>query len=161
MSKPRSLVAVVVVVFSLALIAVGRAADADPTVRKATIQIIERAVDLSFQDAAPPGPSIGDRFVLTSDLFDGGGRKVGRDGGECVLVRVDPTAPPADQQLAHCTITVELPEGQITFQGLPHGTRNYFAVTGGTGAYRSARGQALVVDVAPLQEADITIELDP
>ena len=107
MSKPRSLVAGVVVVFSLALIAVGRAADADPTVRKATIQVVERAVDLSFQDAAPPGPSIGDRFVLTSDLFDGAGRKVGRDGGECVLVRVDPTAPRADQQLAHCTITVE------------------------------------------------------
>lgn len=161
MPKSRSLLAVVAVAALSVPFAVRRAAGADPAVRRATIQIVERAVDVSFQDTGAPGPSIGDRFALTSDLFDAAGNKVGRDGGECVLVRVDPTAPPADQQLAHCTITVELAGGQITFQGLPHGPSNYFAVTGGTGAYRAARGQALVVDVVPLQEANITIELDP
>jgi hypothetical protein len=52
-----------------------------------------------------------------------------------------------------------LADGQITFQGLGQGTENFFAVTGGTGAYRTARGEAFVKDLVPLQLADITITI--
>jgi hypothetical protein len=56
-------------------------------------------------------------------------------------------------------VTVELPDGQITFQGLAQGTENYFGVTGGTGAYRRARGEAFVDDREFLVASDVTITL--
>lgn len=154
--RPRALV------LSLSLLSsiVAGAARADDRNDVAVIRVVEKAVDSSFIDLGAPGPSIGDRLVLTSDLFDLDGRKVGRDGGECVIVRIDPTAPPASQTVVQCLITTQLPQGQITFQGLGQGTQNFFAVTGGTGAYRAARGQALVVDTIPGQEANITITLE-
>jgi hypothetical protein len=56
-------------------------------------------------------------------------------------------------------VSVELPDGQLTFQGLTQGLDNTFAVTGGTGAYRMARGEAVVHDRVFLQEAEVTIFL--
>jgi hypothetical protein len=97
--------------------------------------------------------------IFTSNLFDERGREVGRNGADCVTVRLDLTAPPAEQQIVQCTVTVELSDGQITFQGLARGLEGRFAVNGGTGAYRTARGEAHVKDTAPLVEADITITL--
>ena len=123
------------------------------------IRLVERIHDFTFEDVGTPGPSLGDRLIFTSDLFDEAGRRVGRDGADCVTVRIDPTAPLPEQQIVQCTITVELPDGQITFQGLAQGTENLFAVTGGTGAYRTARGEAFARDRTPLQVADITITL--
>ena len=123
------------------------------------IRLVERIHDFTFQDLGAPGPSLGDRLVFTSDLFDEAGSGVGRDGADCVVVRLDPSAPPQEQQVVQCSITVELPDGQLTFQGLARGTENTFAVTGGTGAYRTARGEALARDRVPLQEAEITIRL--
>jgi hypothetical protein len=74
-------------------------------------------------------------------------------------VRIDPAAPPGQQVMVQCNITVELPDGQIAVQGLARGTEGFFAVTGGTGAYRIARGEVFARDRVPLQEADITITL--
>lgn len=44
-------------------------------------------------------------------------------------------------------------------QGLTQGTENYFAVTGGTGAYRTVCGEVFARDIVPLQEAEITVWL--
>ena len=115
--------------------------------------------DFNFIDTGAPGPSIGDRLVFSAAIFDTNGQRIGRDGADCVIVRIDPTAPPAQQQVVQCMISVQLPDGQITVQGLAQGTENYFAVTGGTGAYRQARGEVLAVDIVPLVEAEITIWL--
>ena len=123
------------------------------------IRLIERIHEFTFQDNGLPGPSLGDRLIFTSDLFDRGNHKIGRDGADCVVVRFDPSEPPERQQIVQCVITVELPDGQLTFQGLAQGTENLFALTGGTGAFRTARGEALAKDRVPLQEADITIRL--
>jgi hypothetical protein len=117
------------------------------------------AGDLAFVDLGTPGPGIGDRVVFSNPLFDTRGRVIGRDGADCVIVRVDPTEPPERQQIVQCTISIQLADGQITVQGLAQGPENYFAVTGGTGAYRMARGEALAKDIVPLQEAEITIWL--
>jgi hypothetical protein len=123
------------------------------------IRLVERAQDFTIQDFGTAGPSLGDRIIFTSDLFDEAGNKVGSDGADCVVVRIDPGAPLSEQQVVQCTVTVELADGQITFQGLARGTENLFAVTGGTGAYRAARGEAYVRDRIPLQVADVTIRL--
>ena len=123
------------------------------------IRLVERIHEFTFQDTGAPGPSLGDRLIFTSDLFDEENRRVGRDGADCVVVRLDQSAPPQQQQIVQCAITVELPNGQLTFQGLAQGTESLFAVTGGTGTYRTARGEAFAKDIVPLQEADITIRL--
>jgi hypothetical protein len=115
--------------------------------------------DIAFIDTGAPGPSIGDRLVFSNPIFDTDGARIGRDGADCVIVRIDPTEPPARQQIVQCTISVQLADGQITVQGLAQGTENYFAVTGGTGAYREARGEVLARDITPLVEAEITVWL--
>jgi hypothetical protein len=117
------------------------------------------AGDLAFIDLGAPGPGIGDRLVFSNPIFDTDNHEIGRDGADCVIVRIDPAAPPARQQVVQCTISVQLADGQITVQGLAQGTENYFAITGGTGAYRKARGQVLARDIVPLVEAEITIWL--
>lgn len=124
------------------------------------LHLFERgAGDLAFIDLGTPGPGIGDRLVFSNPIFDTAGQQVGRDGAECVIVRVDPNEPPERQQVVQCTISVLLADGQITVQGLAQGTENFFAITGGTGAYRKARGEVLARDIVPLQEAEITIWL--
>jgi hypothetical protein len=124
------------------------------------LRLIERgAGDLAFIDLGAPGPSIGDRLTFSNPIFDTRGRTVGRDAAECVIVRIDPTEPPERQQIVQCLISVQLADGQITVQGMAQGTENFFAVTGGTGAYRNVTGEALARDIVPLQEAEITIWL--
>lgn len=59
-----------------------------------TIRLTERIHEFAFQDAGAPGPSLGDRLIFTSDLFDEDNHLVGRDGADCVVVRLDPSAPP-------------------------------------------------------------------
>ena len=124
------------------------------------LHLFERSEgDLVYIDLGAPGPSIGDRLTFSNPIFDTSGARVGRDAAECVIVRVDPTEPPARQQVVQCTISVQLTDGQITTQGMAQGTENYFAVTGGTGAYREAKGEVLARDIVPLFEAEITIWL--
>jgi hypothetical protein len=124
------------------------------------IRVTEHVRDVRFVDADPSGPSLGDRLIFTSDLVDHVGKQVGRHGAECVTVRVDPTAPPAKQAIVHCVVTADFfGEGQITFQSLAQGTENSFAVTGGTGTFRTARGEAFAKDITPLVEAEVTITL--
>ena len=137
----------------------GDSDDRDKSKQPEVIHLVERVHDLTFQDTGAPGPSLGDRLIFTSDLFDEDGHQVGRDGADCVIVRLDTSAPPPEQQVVQCLVTVQLSDGQITFQGLAQGTENFFAVNGGTGAYRTARGEAFVKDVVPLEEANITITL--
>jgi hypothetical protein len=120
---------------------------------------VKRLSDVYFDERGTPGPSLGDRLVFTSDVFDEAGKRAGRDGADCVVVRMDPSAPADEQQVVQCVVTLELGDGQITFQGMAQGLENTFAVTGGTGAYRKARGEAFVRDRAFLQEADVEIRL--
>lgn len=123
------------------------------------IRLVERVHEVALDDGGAPGPSLGDRLIFSADIFDEQGRRVGRDGADCVVVRNEPTAPPAEQQVVECMVSVELPDGQLTFQGLAQGLDNTFALTGGTGAYRTAQGEAFVHDRVFLQEAEVTITL--
>jgi len=156
-----------VTVFSILLLAIGLApavATAQPEVEHKkpwkVMRVFERTEgDLAYIDLGAPGPSIGDRLTFSNPIFDPDGNRIGRDVAECVIARIDPTEPPARQQIVQCTISVQFADGQITVQGLAQGTDNYFAITGGTGAYRQAQGEVRAVDIVPLQEAEITIWL--
>lgn len=128
--------------------------------RVQVIRLVERIADEPvFDDRGAPGPGVGDRLIFSADLFDHRDQKVGRDGADCVVVRIDRRQPAPAQQVVECMVTVQLRAGQITFQGLAQGTENHFAVTGGTGAYQRARGEAHVIDTVPLSQADVTIRI--
>jgi hypothetical protein len=93
-----------------------------------------------FLDLGEPGPSMGDQIVSHDVLLDETGEQVGHDGVSCIVT--DPSGPEAE-----CTATFALPGGQITTQFLnTPPPEKHAAVTGGTGAYRNARGEAVLVE---------------
>lgn len=118
------------------------------------IELTTQTVQEADLDLGAEGPSIGDRFVFGDDVFRDG-HKVGELGGECTVVRFAPDPVPAGQEpisaTVNCIATVRLPDGQATLQGLvtfseEAGPSFDIAITGGTGAYRTAHGQATVTE---------------
>jgi hypothetical protein len=113
------------------------------------IDVITTATAINnFVDIGPTGPSPGDLYVFSDDVFFANDRanKVGRADGRCTLI--DPSS-----ARFGCTIITSLPKGDITTEGtlinVP-GVTSTGAVTGGTGAFRKARGEG-VLDLGPPQ----------
>ena len=98
------------------------------------ITVIEHATTDTETDTGAPGPSVGDLLTFANDVFDKTDtNKVGTDQGYCVRILVGATW--------ECNWTTSLSGGQITVEGPFSDTGNtVLAITGGTGAYRNARG---------------------
>ena len=100
---------------------------------------------------------LGDRVVTRAPLVEPAapGDRVGTSFGECLAVRTitDGTG------LWRCSYVLRLAGGTISLDGLdPRGPGAYvLAVTGGTGAYVGATGQAALTDTQ--RETDIQITL--
>jgi type II secretory pathway pseudopilin PulG len=154
-----AVIALVLAVASVTLASASASSDTQTSDTKSTqvIHLVARTVQDANLDLGEPGDSLGDQFIFSDDLFRGG-RKVGHDGGVCTLVRLVPRVSATLQ----CVITLSLPTGQITIQGLPtfaDGPGSFlFAITGGTGAYKTAHGQVKVVEVSDV-EARLTLFL--
>jgi hypothetical protein len=111
-----------------------------------TLTLVGKEATSAFLDHGRDGtPSVGDEFVSAQRLLRRG-KVVGRSGGACQVVA---PAPGRDRNTFHCSLTLRLPGGQIALEGL--GTFGQegpqplaMAITGGTGSYRAARGQASV-----------------
>lgn len=120
------------------------------------------AID-NFVDTGPAGSSPGDLYVWTDREFMAAApdNQLGTADGRCVLI--DPTSLKFD-----CSITTHvfdgepLPAGDFMLAGtltLVQGTTSTFAIVGGTGPYRTARGD-VVVKLGPFQGPhDVTISL--
>jgi hypothetical protein len=98
-----------------------------------SIDVIEHATT----DAVTNGTaddSAGNVLTFANEVFNSkNAKKVGTDQGYCVRIEVGKSW--------ECVWTTFLPEGQITVEGPFLDTGNStLAVTGGTGAYRNARG---------------------
>ena len=107
-------------------------------------------LDHSATPDAPAPDSVGDADAYTADFF-ADGKKVGLDGGNCVLVRL-----PA---WFHCVATNKLPNGDLTVQFLHDYSETgsgRFAITGGTRAYRGASGVVVFVDHPAPRRDDVT-----
>jgi len=110
-------------------------------------QVTLRTVSAHFEDVGPKGPSVGDTFTFSDNVFHRG-QRVGRDDGNCHVTRRGPGS------LAfQCAVTVTLRgRGQITLQGLfafrrgRPGNATDLAITGGTGGYNGASGTATLID---------------
>jgi hypothetical protein len=98
------------------------------------IHVFETATTDTLVDLGPAGDSLGDTLTFANDVFDARtGKKVGTDQGQCVRTVVGVAF--------ECAWTTFLPKGQITVQGpFYDAADSTVAITGGTGAYRNARG---------------------
>jgi hypothetical protein len=141
----------------LAIIALGAlllnspAAAADHKKGKKTLRVVGVEKQFEFVDVGTPGPSVGDYFAFSEVLFIRR-KEVGESGGECKITQA---MPPYDVLTFHCVATLSLRRGQITLQGLievqgeddPGPFRA--AITGGTGAFRCACGEAVIRQRSP------------
>ena len=117
---------------------------------KKTLRIKAEEKQFQFLDLGDPGPSLGDEIVFSEILFIRG-REVGESGVVCTVTQA---MPPYDVLTFHCVGTLRLDKGQITLQGLievqgeddPGPFR--VAITGGTGKFRGAGGEAVVREVS-------------
>jgi hypothetical protein len=104
------------------------------------IHLVEVEVVQGYVDAKPAGLSPGDHHTISSDIYDTKHRLVGRADFDCVVTG-------AGKRLGGlCQTVLTLPKGQIAGESAwgreqesPVGI-----VTGGTGAYRLARGQIVL-----------------
>jgi allene oxide cyclase len=102
-----------------------------------TIHVVEHAnTDTEIPVAAGGKDEKGDPLTFINPVFNAANAKqVGHDEGFCT--RLDPKLGTWE-----CLWTTFLPGGQITVQGPFYDTKDStLSITGGTGAYRNARGQ--------------------
>lgn len=113
-----------------------------------TIRLSLRNVDSAELDLGEEGFSLGDRFVFTDEAFRGG-RLVGSAHGECTIVQID-----GEDVSVQCLATWVLKKGQLTSQGVVTFSESdeapefTIAVTGGTGRYKDAGGEARVREIS-------------
>jgi hypothetical protein len=105
----------------------------DPTALTPTgatrLVVVAREVDFTVIDIGPQGDSPGDQIVFTDDLFDTSGRRIGHDQARCTIMF-------RGEVLCDATFVLA-GRGQLTIEG----ATLTFAVTGGTGQFKKARGQ--------------------
>jgi hypothetical protein len=91
--------------------------------------VIGQEADFTIIDAAPQGDSPGDQILFTDTLLDQAGNRVGRDEARCTLMF-------GGDVLCDASFVLD-GRGQLTIEGVGL----TFAVTGGTGQFKKARGQ--------------------
>lgn len=137
-------------IVALALMAFGTTVAAAHGKGSKTLRLVGTQNQSDFLDLGAPGPSLGDELVF-SETLSRNGRDVGTSGVVCTTTAVEP---PYEVTTYHCVGTLSLRNGQITLQGLVEvqGENDpgpfTVAITGGTGDYRGASGQAVVRDVS-------------
>jgi hypothetical protein len=111
--------------------------------------------NIAARNTAGPDPALGDQFFFTDFLLEEPGDKVvGLHSGFCTLLRINQRNAP---DLYQCQATLTLPQGQITARGafnIPAAPAvgelsGRAAITGGTDAYATARGQISVTTLTP------------
>ena len=106
--------AVAVVLVGLLAGAALQASAGSRAVSTRTIQLFALTVEQKFLDLDARDFTLGDVFVFHDRLFRAG-KRVGHDGGVCTVTSV------RNPGEANCVVTVSLPGGQITSQGLVSG----------------------------------------
>jgi allene oxide cyclase len=132
-----TLVVAAVISATAIVISIVSVASAGPNVTR--IQVVERATTDTLVDLTTNGDSTGDLLTFHNDLYDADDQTaVGSDQGDCVRVEVGVSW--------ECRWVNVFDDGSITVEGpfLDAGPSN-LAITGGTGAYRGARGSMRLV----------------
>ena len=159
MGRRLVMVALVVAALAATMVGIAMAQGTRGTVRRSgkTIHLVSGVGPghEEFFDFNHDGLGFGDRLVAVGPLLNKSQtRRVGRLYLDCVIVsRVQPGG------AYDCTYVLKLEGGDIMTHGIdPQGSSDvFFAVTGGTGTYREASGQAHYIDT---DVTDIIIHLD-
>jgi Allene oxide cyclase barrel like domain len=140
---------VVLAIIALGVLVAGPAVANAKGSGKKTLKLTAEEVQSEFLDLGTPGPipSLGDELIFSETLFKRG-REVGVSAVDCTVKQ---SVPPYDVAIFHCVATLKLfKKGQITLQGLieVQGEDDpgpfKVAITGGTGKFRCACGEAIV-----------------
>jgi allene oxide cyclase len=126
------LLAAAAAALSLAFVAPASGARAS----KATVvHVVERATTDAVTNGNPGADKLGNVLTFANKVYDSTNKtKVGSDQGYCIRVVVGKTW--------ECNWTTFLKSGSITVEGKFSDTGNtVLAITGGTGAYATARGE--------------------
>jgi allene oxide cyclase len=105
--------------------------------RGGSLSVVERAITDIPLDIGAQGASLGDLLTFVNEIYDEADTtQIGEDRGACTLVDVGISY--------YCSFMVLLEEGNIALAGpfFIDGRPSTFAITGGTGAYGDARGEA-------------------
>ena len=128
---------VLVLGFSAVLVGCGEEASPPPldVPEVRTMELVEHVVNEVLTDHPPTGDSAGDVLTFANQLYDKANKtQVGTDQGYCLRVDVGKSF--------ECTWTAFLADGQITVAGpFFDAKESTLAITGGTGAYKNARGE--------------------
>lgn len=111
----------------------------DPGHGGTTLRFDVRFSPFSYTDLGAPGPSAPDQIVFNDRLLQHG-HQVGHEVGNCVVVDTS--------GLANCTAVLTVNgRGSIAYslENAPP-PRKTLIITGGSGAYRSAGGEGLLVE---------------
>lgn len=110
-----------------------------------TIRLVEADKELqpTFVDTGKPGLSPGDIVVARDEVLHSNGSPAGSFRQVCTLVDV---ASNPFTSTYECSGSIALKNGTITMQGpfTPAQPEQAAAITGGTGAYRTARGEIVM-----------------
>jgi allene oxide cyclase len=138
----------------LVAMAVGVAGASTPDITSAqTVHLVARGGTSTFVDTGKAGPSIGDEVIINQPLFWASDPDQ-RAGTGHVIVVLEGKGGSQDQA------NLILAGGQLSLQGFQAGRPFTLAVTGGTGRYQNARGEADVTLLAH-NASHITLELIP
>lgn len=125
------------------------------------LRLVVKEVTDEYLDLGEPDFSEGDQFTFGNDLYRGT-KKVGEDGGWCVVTRITQEG----AYTLECLGVNTLPGGQVAVQGLvTYGPEEefkadpyHFAITGGTGKYRKTRGTVRIQE-AKGDEFQVTLRI--
>lgn len=136
------------------------ARDADENQNGDTMSLLLTAVSNQFEDidVGAKGPSLGDGFAFNDKLYMHKTR-VGTLDGTCTVTRLQ-----GSNGAQQCVVTLTLPHGQLTAQGVIEFQGESVApftvaVTGGTGKFSDADGEAHVTFLSETRTR-IRVDLD-
>lgn len=108
-------------------------------------------------DSRPKGPSVGDRFLDYAKVVDAkSGARRGYAFQACDFAKV------GKKELSNCYGGIQLSAGRLSFAdtGTDTGRFSTVAITGGTGAYATARG-TIVFDAGKKKNIGVVIHIAP
>jgi hypothetical protein len=137
MRKKPSLVTASVLAAAAITVSLVSVSAAGPNVTR--LHVIEHATTDTVVDLTANGDSTGDLLTFHNDLYDGSNAEVvGSDQGDCTRIEVGVSW--------ECRWVNILEGGSITVEGPFYDAEpSALAITGGTGAYRGARGSVRLV----------------
>lgn len=117
-----------------------------------TLRLDAKRVQERFVDQGASGPSVGDRYVFSENIYERGEKeRIGRSLVACDLAYVSKNSRgKVTNGMMQCTGTLKFGDDAVTVQG-PVSWNNRtstLAVTGGTGRYDDAHGEFEVKDVS-------------